>query len=210
RSILGGAGVGPAPRRSGPSWREFLRTQAQGMVACDFFTVETAWLRTLYVLFVIEHESRRVHLAGVTAHPDGVWMRQQGRNLAVEEQLASVRFLLHDRDTKFSGAFDELACSEGVRVVRTPFRAPPANAIAERWVRTVRYECLDHTLVFGRGHLERVIRDYVTHYNAERPHRSLELVASAAAHQACGSPASDILRRDVLGGLLHEYYAAAA
>ena len=210
RSILRGSGVGPAPRRSGPSWREFLRTQAQGMVACDFFTVETAWLRTLYVLFVIEHESRRVHLAGVTAHPDGVWMRQQGRNLAVEEQLASVRFLLHDRDTKFSGAFDELACSEGVRVVRTPFRAPQANAIAERWVRTVRYECLDHTLVFGRGHLERVIRDYVTHYNAERPHRSLELVASAAAHQARGSPASDILRRDVLGGLLHEYYAAAA
>src|SRR6266545_3192675 len=155
RSILRRSGFGPAPRRQGPSWREFLRTQAQGMVACDFFTVETAWLRTLYVLFVIEHESRRVHLAGVTAHPDGAWKRQQARNLAVEEQLPSVRFLLHDRDAKFSGPFDELVCSEGVRVVRTPFRAPRANAIAERWVRTVRNECLDHILVFGRGHLER-------------------------------------------------------
>ncbi len=210
RSILRGSGLGPAPRRSGPSWREFLRAQADSMVACHFLTVETAWLRTLYVLFFIEQGSRRVHLAGVTAHPDGVWMRQQARNLAIEEQLASVRFLLHDRDAKFSGPFDELVCSEGVRVVRTPARAPQADAVAERWVRTVRNECLDHILVFGRGHLERVIRDYVTHYNAERPHRSLELAAPAAAHPARGSPHSDIRRRDALGGLIHEYYAAAA
>jgi len=168
------------------------------------------WLRTLYVLFFIEQGSRRVHLAGVSANLDAVWMRQQARNLAVEGRLENVHFLLHDRDAKFSGRFDELVRSEGVRVVKTPVRAPKANAIAERWVRTVRNECLDHILIFGRRHLERVVRDYVTHYNAERPHRSLELAAPAAAHQARGSPSLDTLRRDVLGGLIHEYYAAAA
>jgi transposase InsO family protein len=210
RSILRRSGLGPAPRRHGPSWREFLRAQAHSMVACDFFTVETAWLRTLYVLFFIEQGSRRVHLAGVTANPEGVWMRQQARNLAIEERLDNARFLLHDRDAKFSGQFDELVRSEGVRVIKTPVRAPQANAIAERWVRTVRNECLDHILIFGRRHLEQVVGGYLAHYNAERPHRSLELAAPAAAHPARGSPASDILRRDVLGGLIHEYYAAAA
>jgi hypothetical protein len=131
RSILRRSGCGPAPRRRGPSWGEFLRAQAHGMWACDFFTVETAWLRTLYVMFFIEHGSRRVRLAGVTANPDGVWMRQQARNLAVEERLDGVRFLLHDRDGKFSGPFDEIMRGEGVRVVKTPVRAPQANAIAE-------------------------------------------------------------------------------
>lgn len=111
------------------------------MVACDFFTVETAWMRTLYVLFFVELGSRRVHLAGVTANPDSEWMRQQAHNLAIEERLGNVRFLLHDRDAKFSGSFDELIRSEGVRVLKTPVRAPQANAVAERWVRTVRNEC---------------------------------------------------------------------
>jgi putative transposase len=210
RSVLRRSGLGPAPRRSGPSWREFFRAQAYGLLACDFFTVETAWLRTLYVLFFIEHGSRRVHLVGVTANPDGIWMRQQARNLAVEERLENVHFLLHDRDATFSGPFDELVRSAGVRVVKTPVRAPQANAVAERWVRTVRNECLDHILIFSRRHLERVVRDYVTHYNTERPHRSLALAAPARAHQARGSPSIAALRRDVLGGLIHEYYAAAA
>ena len=115
RSLLRRAGLGPAPRRGGPSWAEFLRAQAGGIVACDFFTVETMWLRTLYVLFFIEHGTRRVRLAGVTAHPDGIWMRQQVRNLAVEEQLENVRFLIHDRDAKFSGPFDEILQDESVR-----------------------------------------------------------------------------------------------
>ncbi len=192
-------------------WGEFLRAQAQGMLACDFFTVETAWLRTLYVLFFIEHGSRRVRLAGVTANPDGVWMRQQARNLTVEERLHDVRFLLHDRDAKFSGPFDEIVRGEGVRVIKTPVRAPQANAIAERWVRSVRNECLDHVLVFGRRHLEQILRHYVTHYNAERPHRSVDLAPPVASRAARGSPpSSSVLRRDVLGGLIHEYYAAAA
>src|SRR6266496_4778633 len=124
RSVLRRSGCGPAPRRGGPSWGEFLRAQAQGMLACDFCTVETTWLRTLYVMFFIEHGSRRVHLAAVTANPDGVWMRQQARNLAVEERLHDVRFLLHDRDGKFSGPFDEIMRGEGVRVIKTPVRTP--------------------------------------------------------------------------------------
>jgi putative transposase len=210
RSILRRSGFGPAPRRQGPSWRDFLRAQAQGVVACDFFTVETAWLRTLYVLFFVEHGSRRVHLAGVSANPDGAWMRQQARNLAVEERLDNVRFVLHDRDAKFSGPFDELIGSEGVRVIKTPVRAPRANAIAERWVRSVRNECLDHVLVFGRRHLEQILRDYVAHFNTERPHRSLELAAPAGSPRSRGSPSAGIRRRDVVGGLIHEYYATAA
>ena len=210
RSVLRRSGLGPAPRRGGPSWAEFLRAQAQGMVACDFFTVETVWLRTLYVLFFIEHASRRVRLAGVTANPDGVWMRQQARNLAIEERLENVRFLLHDRDAKFSGRFDEILRGEGVRAIKTPVRAPRANAVAERWMRSVRNECLDRTLVFGRRHLQQILRDYLTHYNTERPHRSLALAPPAGKlHDVRGSPPTEIRRRDVLGGLIHEYSAAA-
>jgi putative transposase len=210
RSILRRSGLGPAPRREGLSWTEFLRAQASGIVACDFFTVETAWLRTLYVLFWIELGSRRVHLAGVSANPDCAWVRQQARNLAVGEQLGDVRFLIHDRDSKFCGSFDAIIRSEDVRVIETPLRAPKANAVAERWVRSVRNDCLDHILVFGRRHLERVVRAYVAHYNAERPHRSLALAAPAAKPPAArGSPPAEVYRRDLLGGLIHEYYAAA-
>jgi putative transposase len=180
------------------------------MVACDFFTVETVSLRTLYVLFSIELESRRVHLAGVTGNPDCACVCQQARNLAIEKRLVNVRFLLHDRDAKFSGPFDQIVSSEGVRLIKTPIRAPKANAVAERWVRTARNECLDHVLVFGRKHLECVLRDYLTHYNAERPHRSLQLVPPTGSPQTRASPPnSAVVRRDVLGGLIHEYYAAA-
>ncbi len=147
------------------------------MLACDFFTVETVWLRTLYVLFWIEHGSRRVDLAGMTANPDCAWVTQQARNLAIEERLKSTRFLIHDRDAKFCGPFDAIIGSEGVQVIETPYRAPRANAVAERWVRTVRNECLDHLLIFGRRHLEQILRAYLTHYNAERPHRSLALAS---------------------------------
>lgn len=211
RTILRRSGLGPAPRRGGPSWSGFLRAQAEEIWASDFFTVETAWLRTLYVLFFIELGSRRVHLAGVTSNPDCAWVAQQGRNIAIEERLENVRFLLHDRDAKFSGPFDEIIRSEDVRVIKTPIRAPKANVVAERWVRTVRNECLDHVLVFGRRHLERELRGYVAHYNAERPHRSLDLAPPGGSPQTRGSPrGSEVLRRDVLGGLIREYYPAAA
>lgn len=210
RSILRRAGVGPAPRRDGPSWAEFLRAQAEGIWACDFFSVETVWLRTLYGLFWIELGSRRVHLAGVTVNPDCGWVSQQARNLAIEEKVTRVRYLIHDRDAKFCGPFDAILRSEDVKIVKTPIRSPRANAVAERWVRSVRNECLDHMLVFGRRHLEQILRDYLTHYNAERPHRSLALAAPAGKPPAArGSPPAEIRRRDVLGGLIHEYYAAA-
>jgi len=209
-SCASSAGLGLAPRRGGPSWAEFLRAQADGLLACDFFTVETVWLRTLYVLFWIEHGSRRVHLAGVTVNPDGAWVIQQARNLAVDERLENVRFLIHDRDTKFCGPFDAIVRSEGVRVIETPFRAPRANAVAERWVRTVRNECLDHLLIFGRQHLEQVLRAYLAHYNGERPHRPLTLAPPNGTRVvARGSPV-EISRRDVLGGVIYEYFAVAA
>jgi putative transposase len=180
------------------------------MLACDFFTVETLRLRTLSVLFWIELGSRRVHLAGVTANPDGAWVSQQARNLAIEERLETVRYLIHDRDAKFCAPFDAIIRSEGVRVIETPLRAPKANAVAERWVRSIRNECLDHVLVLGRRHLERVVRAYVAHYNAERPHRSLELASPYPSEEPRGSPPAQIRRRDLLGELIHEYYAAAA
>jgi transposase InsO family protein len=211
RTILRRAGVPPAPRGTGPSWSEFLRTQARGILAMDFFTVETVWLRTLYVLFGIELGSRRVHILGVTRNPDSAWVTQQARNLAVGERLRCVRFLIRDRDAKFSGPFDEVFRSEGVRVIRTPVRAPVANAFAERWVRTVRVECLDHLLVFGRSHLQAVLREYVAHYNAGRPHRSLALAPPEGPREARASPpCATPVRRDVLGGLIHEYRACAA
>ena len=210
RSLLRRSGVGPAPRRDGPSWAEFLRAQARGIVACDFLTVETVRLRTLYVLFFIEYATRRVWLAGVTAHPDGVWVRQQARNLAVNEELGNVRFLIHDRDAKFTGPFDRILADEGVRIVKTPVRTPRANAIAERWVRTVRAECLDQILVVGRRHLETVLREYLAHYNTERPHRGLGLASpTRELQEPRGSPPTEIRRRDLLGGLIHEYQAAA-
>jgi putative transposase len=175
RRLLARAGLEPAPGRSGPSWRAFLRAQAASIVACDFFTVETVFLRRLYVLFFIAHASRRVWLAGCTSNPTGEWVTQQARNLGLDVSEAGVRFLIRDRDSKYSGAFDEVFRSEGIRIVKTPVRAPQANAIAERFVRTIRAECLDWLLILNRRHLERVLRVYVNHYNRQRPHRALDL-----------------------------------
>ncbi|MEO5918899.1 MAG: integrase core domain-containing protein, partial [Candidatus Limnocylindrales bacterium] len=169
--------AGPAPRRTGPSWTEFLRAQAGGIIACDFFTVETAWLRTLYVLVFIELGSRRIYLSPSTAHPDSAWVTQQARNLALEldTRARPIRFLIRDRDTKFTRAFDEVVRSEGTRVILTPVRAPNANAYAERIIGTIRAECLDWTLILGRRHLDRTLRAYAEHYNRGRPHRALGL-----------------------------------
>jgi putative transposase len=211
RRVLRAARIGPAPRRGGPTWSQFLREQSRGVLACDFFTVETAFLKTLYVLFFVELSTRRVYLGGVTRNPDAPWVTQQARNLVIVRDLSDRCFLIRDRDAKFSGPFDEVFRSEGLKVIRTPTRAPKANAVAERWVRTVRDECLDHVLVLGRGHLERVLRTYAAHYNAERPHRSLRLSPPERPHAIRGSPSSrEVLRRDVLGGLLHEYHFEAA
>jgi transposase InsO family protein len=213
RMILRRDGLGPAPRRCGPSWVEFLRSQAAGTVATDFFTVETVDLTRLYVLFFIEVERRRVHLAGITAHPTGAWVTQQARNLrmGLGERTEQFRFLIRDRDTKFTVCFDSVFIGAGVSVVKTPPRAPRANAYAERWVRTVRSECLDWVLIFNRAHLQRVLSAYLAHYNLARPHRSLDLavpVPVAGADRARAA-AGAIERIDVLGGLIHEYRRAA-
>jgi putative transposase len=210
RRLLARARLEPAPRRSGPSWREFLKTQAASIVACDFFTVESAFLRRYYVLFFIAHASRRVLFAGCTTNPSWAWVTQQARNLGLDFSEQSVRFLIRDRDSKYSGPFDEVFRSEGLRIVKTPVRAPKANAIAERFVRTVRGECLDWLLILNRRHLERVLRVYIDHYNTQRPHRALELQPPAPDERREESSLGEIRRRDRLGGLIHEYYRAAA
>lgn len=216
RTVLRRNGLRPAPRRASTTWRSFLRAQAAGMIATDFFTVETIRLTTLYVLFVIELETRRVRLVGVTDHPNEAWVVQRARECSIRLADDGVvpRFLIRDRDSKFTRAFDEVFGADGVRVVKTPVQAPNANAVAERWVRTVRQECLDWLLVRGRRHLERVLDEYVRHYNDERPHRSRGLCPPTAAdveleHAGVATVAS-VGRRDCLGGLIHEYYQVAA
>ena len=213
RTILRRHRLGPAPRRASTTWRAFLRQQAAGIIACDFFTVDTVWLRRLYVLFFIELDTRRVHLAGVTATPTGSWVTQQARNLllALEEQRRRVRFLLRDRDAKFCRSFDDVFRAEGAEIVLTPVQAPTANAFAERWVGTIRAECLDWLLIVGREHLEQALRVYVEHYNRHRPHRALSMDAPDPPDvTAVGKDHPGRLhRRDLLGGLVHEYRRAA-
>jgi len=212
--ILRSNGVEPAPRRGEVSWGEFLRRQVSGIVACDFLTVETIALQRLYVLFFIHLETRRVHLGGVSANPDGAWVTQQARNvmMTLQETHAQPQFLIRDRDSKYTRSFDEIFRSEGIRIIRTPVRAPRANVHAERWVQTLRRECLDATLIFGRRHLERVTREYISHYNQHRPHRALDQRPPARSATPLIQPPQrlpQINRCDRLGGLLHEYRAAA-
>jgi transposase InsO family protein len=214
RRILRRRRIGPAPRRSGPTWTAFLRAQAGGLFACDFFTVETVGLARLYVLFFVEVDRRRVHLAGITAHPTGEWVAQQARNLLFEldEQIHRFRFLIRDRDAKFTTAFDAVFAAAGVEPVKTPPRAPRGNAYAERWVRTVRNECLDWTLIWNAQHLHQVLTEYLRHYNTARPHRGIDLgvpVPASAATVMVMPSAARVERVDVLDGLIHEYHRAA-
>jgi transposase InsO family protein len=211
RNVLRRHRLRPAPRRSGPSWSQFLRSQAAGTLACDFFHVDTVMLRRVYVLFFVELERRKVFLAGVTAHPVGPWVTQQARNLVatLEDQGRALRFLVRDRDSKFVGPFDEMVRSTGARIIKTPVRSPRANAFAERFVRTARTECLDWVLIRSERHLDRVLREFVEHYNCERPHRGIDLEVPVPylTHQLEG--VGSIKRVDRLGGLIHEYRVAA-
>ena len=184
------------------------------MLAVDFFTVETIALQRLYVLFFIELGSRRVHLAGCTANPTSPWVIQQARQFAwtLPERPGSFRYLIRDRDSKFTHDFDAVFASEGIQIIKTPVRAPKANAIAERFVRTIRTECLDWLLIVNRRHLECILRVFARHYNSHRPHRSLDLQPPdplAPQLQVPYSPTALVERRDRLGGLLHEYRVAA-
>ena len=214
-AILKRHDVEPSPRRSGPTWAEFLAAQAQGLLACDFFSVDTVLLRRLYVLFFTHHDSRRIQIAGVTAEPATDWVTQQARNIPMElaDQEAAVKFLIWDRDTKFAKSFDVVFAAEGIRVIKTPVRAPRANAIAERFVGTIRRECLDRTLILGRRHLEAVLDEYAEHYNLHRPHRSLSQRApfsgDTTSAPICEADSGHLQRTDVLGGLIHEYRMVA-
>jgi putative transposase len=216
RTVLLCNGLRPAPRRASITWRAFLRVQASGIVAIDFFTVETVRLKTLYVLFFIELRTRRVRLAGVTDHPNGPWVVQRARELSMEraKNTTLLRFLIRDRDSKFTRAFDDVFASDGTQIIKTPVQAPNANAFAEHWVRTARQECLDWLLIWSRRHLERVLNEYVRHYNDERPHRSLDLCpprgVDHGSEPGAVTVAASVRCRDRLGGLIHEYYQDAA
>jgi len=184
------------------------------MMAVDFFTVETVWLQRLYVLFFIELGSRRVHLAGCTPNPNDPWVTQKARQLTwtLAERAEAFRFLIRDRDQKFTDRFDAVFRSDGTEIVRTPFRAPQANGIAERFVRTIRSECLDWLLIVNQRHLERVLGVFIDHYSGHRPHRALELTPPIPRRRSflvATKHGAHVQRRDGLGGLLHEYRVAA-
>lgn len=212
RDILQRRGVPPAPHRArrGSTWRAFLQQHRQQLLACDFFTVETLGLRTLYVLFFIELRTRRVHLAGCTAHPTSAWVTQQARQVSwsIQDGTLPIRYLIHDRDTKFPARFDTVFASAGVEIVRTPVHAPNANAVAERWIRSARTEVLDHLLIINERHLRHVLTDYVAYYNERRPHQGLDQQCPIPSALAVGDGV--VQRRDILGGLIHDYDRAAA
>jgi transposase InsO family protein len=214
-SILKRHGIDPTPRKTGPTWQEFLKAQASTMVACDFFHVDTVLLRRLYVLVFIDLHSRVVHLAGITTNPVAAWVTQQARNVTFgwADRSPSVKFLIRDRDSKFTSSFDEVFRSEGIRIVKTPVRAPRANAVCERVIGTLRRECLDRILILGRRHLESVLVEFIEHYNEHRPHRSLTQHCPRSWDSdpvpIIDPQLTHLRRADRLGGLIHEYRMAA-
>jgi putative transposase len=213
--ILHDAGIDRVPRRTGPTWKQFLTAQARGILAADFVHVDTVLLRRLYALIVIEHGTRRVHLAGITANPDGAWTTQAARNLLMDLGLrvASVKFLIRDRAGQFTGSFDAVLKAEGIKILASPPQAPRANAICERIIGTLRRELFDRLLIVSEHHLRRVLTEYLRHYNTARPHRGLGQLAPAQADTRPPEPINlaeyRIRRKQVLGGLIHEYQIAA-
>ncbi len=214
--ILRSAGIDPAPRRSGPTWRQFLTAQAAGILAVDFLHVDTVLLKRLYVLVFIEHGTRRMHLGGVTANPTGEWTVQQARNLALTlgERLEDIKFLLRDRGPDFTSSFDAVFQAAGARILRTAVQAPRMNATCERLVGTLRREVLDRVLILGERHLGSILAEYQVHYNTARPHQGIAQRVPDGEHDgghltATGLDRERIHRKPVLGGLINEYARAA-
>ena len=212
--ILHDAGIAPAPRRNGPTWRQFLTAQARGILAVDFVHVDTVLLQRIYALVVIEHGTRRAHLAGITANPDGAWTTQAARNFLMDlgPLATSVKFLIRDRAGQFTGRFDAVFTADGIRIPASPPQAPRANATCEPMIGTLRREVLDRVLIINEHHLRRVLTEYLQHYNTARPHRSLSQLAPAQAHTRppeINLAEHRIRRKQVLGGLTHEYQIAA-
>lgn len=208
RNVLDRYGIQPAPVRNGSiGWRHLMTHYKEQILACDFFTVETIFLQTYYVLFFIELGSRQVHFAGITTNPNQIWITQQARQLVWElsDREKPLRFLVHDNDGSFCSAFDTVFESEGFHVIPTPVRAPNANAFSERWVRTVREECLDYILIFNAAHLRRVVIEFMDYYNTARPHQGIDQQTPILQAR----PSSGTIQcRNVLGGIIHDYYRA--
>jgi putative transposase len=213
REILHAAGIDPAPRRAGPTWRQFLTAQAHAIIACDFLVVETVLLQRLYVLVFIEHGTRRLHVAGVTACPTGAWAAQQARNLAMDlgDRLGTLRFLIHDRDPVFTTAFAAVFRSEGLRIIPTLPKTPRMNAICERVIGTLRRELLDRILILGERHLALVLGEYVAHYNGHRPHQSRQQQPPDSEARPVRDVADlrSVRRKRVVAGVVNEYHRAA-
>jgi putative transposase len=210
-NILERHGIPPAPERdTSPSWRHLMTHYKDQLLACDFFTIETLFLQTIYVFFFIEVGTRRVHFAGCTTNPTGTWVTQQARQVmwALEDRDPHIRFLIRDNDKKFTDAFDTVFRSEGIDVIPTPFRAPNANSFAERWIRSVREECLDKLLIINQAHLRRVMRAYTAFFNTARPHQGLDqrIPIPQTGRQIHGP----VRCRNVLSGIIHDYYRDAA
>jgi len=211
--ILKDAGIDPAPRRDGPGWAEFLRSQAQGILALDFFTADLLNDTKVYVLAVIEHGNRRVRVLGATEHPVQSWVVQQARNLLMDLGDAGTRakFILHDRDASFTQAFDAVFQAAGIRVTRSAVQAPRMNSITERWIGSCRRELLDRTLIWNLRHLMMMLREYEDFYNSHRPHRALD---QAAPLRPLPDRITDldhfrVRRHDRVGGVIHEYRLVA-
>ena len=208
RRVLRDAGLHPAPRHNaGPTWHEFLRGQASSLLAADFFHVDTVILKRLYVFFAMEVGTRTVHILGVTAHPTAAWATQLARNLLADfgDRASGFRYLLRDRDSRYTQAFDAVFTSDGIEVLKSAPQVPKMNAHAERFIRTARAECTDRLLIYNEQHLRHVLAEYAEHYNSARPHRALQLRAPADDPDVIPFPAQRIQRHDVLGGLIHEY-----
>jgi putative transposase len=213
-NILHAAGIDPAPRRNGPTWREFLAAQANSIIACDFLHIDTIGLQRLYALVFLEHSTRRLHIAGVTAHPTGEWVTQQARNLAYNlgTRMESLRFLIRDRDTKYTHTFDAVFEADNIDILKTPPQAPTANAHCERVIGTLRREVLDHVLIVNQTHAHRVLTEYEHHYNHHRPHQARNQQPPGTTFQPPRPPdhsRHQILRKRLLGGLINEYHHAA-